>query len=514
MRKTIFLSFIAALSSLLVSCGSTATNSVLNQGPSPEVPVTLTMTDDPPSGVAVLFFQVNLTAASLQPATGTGPSISLLNGNTPIQIDVTQLQALAAFLGTANVPAGNYGSLSLTFANPQLVILNQSDTSLGSSCAVGSICELTAAIDDSATVNFASAPFPVTISANSPLGFLVDFHLNTVIQPDLSVNLGVSNGVTLAELPPPATAVPPQFGFLDGTVGTVDTSQNQFTLATAWGNTFAIDVNSSTVFADLPPCASPGTLSCLTSGAIVQVQVGGVENDGSLLAAKVIWVSPGTTNHQVVEGTVVGFNAGQIKLFLHSQFPSPTAVPLSGMATVTLDSGTTYSVDSGGFTIPSGFVFSGFENVTYGQELQLAVDPGSASCLTSNVMIPGGWGPPGSCTFSTNSVQLEPSQMTGTVSAINSPNFTLNQIEFPPCVPISGSVACPTFVALIQTPVETTSQTIYQGFTPDTFSGLADNDFVSVNGWIFEADNGILDPAITPPVVLAQTVTLHSDGIF
>lgn len=508
MRKALFVIVavaVAALSSLLVSCSSTVANTVSPQSGS--VPVSLTMTDDPPSGVAVLFFQVSLTAASLQPAVGTGPSISLLNGNTPIQIDVTQLQALSAFLSTANVPPGTYGSLSLTFANPQLVILNQSDTALGNSCAVGSICTRTPAIDNSATVNFASAPFPVTVSNNSPLGLLIDFHLNTVIQSDLTVNLGATNGITLAQLPAAVSPVASPFGFLTGTVGTVNTSQNQFTLGTAWGKTFAIDVNSNTVFADWPPCASPGTLTCLTPGAIVQVQVGSVGTDSSLLAAKVIWLSSGATNQQIVEGTVVGFNATQIRLILRNNIASSAALPMGGMALVTLDKGAAFSVDSGDFTIPSGFNFSGFQNLTVGQNLQVAVDPGTMSCVT-NWVLTGSWQVPPTCTFSTNNLQLEPSQVSGIILSINSSTSSFALGNFPsitygPLPPISTGIA-----------VDTTSQTTYQGFTTDNFSGLADNDFVSVNGWLFETDNGILDPAITPPVVLAQTVTLHASGIF
>lgn len=510
MRKAIFLAFLAALSSLLTSCGSTGTGGC-GQCIASGVPVSLTMTDDPPAGVSVLFFQVSLTAASLQPAVGTGPSISLLNGNTPIQIDVTHLQALSAFLSTANVPEGTYGSLSLTFANPQLVILNTSDAALGSSCAVGSICKLTPAVDNSATVNFASTPFPITISSNSPLGFLVDFHLNTVIQSDLSVNLGAANGITLAELPAAVPPVPPPFGFLTGTVGSIGTSssgQSQFTLATPWGRTFAVDVNSSTVFVDFPPCASPGILGCVATGDIVLVQVASVESDGELLAAKVILLSSQTTNQSVVEGTVVGFNATQIKLILHNQFASSAAVPLGGVATVTLDKGTAFSVDSGGFTIPSGFIFSGFNNLTFGQDIRLAVDPGTMSCAISNVVTASGWEPPPVCTFSTNNVQLEPSQLSGIVASINSSTSSFTLGSFPSITFAAG----PPIVLGIA--VDTTSQTTYQGFTPDNFSGVANGDFVSVNGWLFETDNGILDPAITPPVILAQTVTHHTAGVF
>ncbi|HXY09331.1 MAG TPA: DUF4382 domain-containing protein, partial [Terriglobales bacterium] len=95
--------------------------------------VSLSMTDDPPNGVTVLFFQIDLTNAYLTPTSGS-MNASLLNNNTPVQVDVTQLQAISAFLSTANVATGNYKSLTLTFANPQLVIFNASDQAIASTC--------------------------------------------------------------------------------------------------------------------------------------------------------------------------------------------------------------------------------------------------------------------------------------------------------------------------------------------------------------------------------------------
>ena len=129
-----------ALLSLLTSCGSTSpVHSIPASG---SAPVTLTMTDNPPSGVSVLFFQVSLTSATLTPATGMASTSPVSLIENPVEIDVTQLQALSAFLANESVPAGSYSGLSLTFANPQLVILNASDTSLGSSCAAGSSAPL------------------------------------------------------------------------------------------------------------------------------------------------------------------------------------------------------------------------------------------------------------------------------------------------------------------------------------------------------------------------------------
>ncbi len=510
MRKTLLFPVLAAtLCALLAGCGSNLTNSTSNPAPAANsAPVTLSMTDDPPAGVSVLFFQITLTDASLTPASSSSSTspVSLL-GSTPVQIDVTQLQALSAFLSTANVTAGMYNSLSLTFASPQLVIFNASNTSIASSCAVGSVCEIAPSVDGSSTVSLTSAPFPVTISATSPLGFLIDFHLNTIIQSDLSVNLGVSNGVTVAELPPVIPPQPPRFGFVTGTVEMVNTSQSQFTLQTPWGKTFTFDTGTSTTYNDFPAsaCTTAG-FSCLAQGQVVQVQVTGVQSGGVLTAGQITYVQ--AASQQTVEGTIIGYNATQLKLLVHQNRSNDISFPLGGIAVVTIDKGATFSVDANGFTIPAGMVFAGIENLTRGQGVQVAVEPGTLTApnTSSNII---GWGPPSSITFTTNNIQLEPSQMSGTVTAIDSSASSFTLASFPS---IAFGPWAPEAVQGIT--VDTTAQTTYQGFSTDSFDGLADQDAVSVNGWLFETDNGLLDSAITPPVALAQTVTLHSFGMF
>ncbi len=513
MRKTLLFPVLAAtLCVLLAGCSSNLTNSTSTPAPTASsAPVTLSMTDDPPTGVSVLFFQITLTDASLTPASSSSSSstspVSLL-GSTPVQIDVTQLQALSAFLSTANVTAGTYSSLSLTFSSPQLVIFNESDTSIGSSCAVGSVCEITPTVDGSTTVSLSSAPFPVTVSASSPLGFLIDFHLNTIIQSDLSVNLGVANGVTVGELPPVVPPQPPQFGFVSGTVGTVTASSSQFTLQTEWGKTFTIATTSSTTYDDFPTsaCATAG-FSCVAQGQVVQVQVAGVQTGGILTAGQITYEQ--AASQQTVVGTIIGYNATQLKLILHDNRMNASALPLGGMATVTIDKSTTFSVDANGFTIPAGMVFTGVENLTVGQDVAVTVEPGTlTSPSKSNVVT--GWGPPSSITFTANSIQLEPSQMSGVVSSIDSSASSFTLASFPSIAfgPWASSSAAPGIT------VDTTTGTTYQGFSSDSFSGLQDQDAVSVYGWLFETDNGLLDGATTPPVVLAQTITLHSMGMF
>jgi hypothetical protein len=495
---------LVAMLALVSGCGNTTTPGTPvmdNQG----APVSLTMTDDPPAGVQVLFFQVSLTAATLTPASGS--PVSLLSGNTPIQIDVTQLQALSAFLSTANVTPGTYNSLNLTFASPELVIFNQSDTSLGSTCAVGSVCQLTPTIDNSATVSFSSSPFPVALSASTPLGLLIDFHLNTVIQSDLSVNLGVANGISVAELPPAPSH--PQFGSVTGEVESVSATNNQFTILTAWGRTFTVDTTSSTTFSDFPSsCTTPG-IGCVADGQVVEVQVSGVASGGVLDASQVTFVQAAGT--QTVEGTIIkilplptpaGENALQV--VLHRNPSATSGVPLGGVATVTIDSKATWSVDNNGFTLPAGLAFTGISDVIAGQNVQLTVEPGTLSSTSGPNW--GGWGPPRTVSFTTSTMELEPSQVTGMISALDTSaeSFTLNFSLGPWFAPWPmASANAPSF------DVETTSATTYQGFNPESFDGLATQDSVSVSGWLFPAASSGGSPQIA-----AQAVAGHSGGWF
>ena len=495
---SLFLS-VGLIAFFLAGCGQATMTSQAAANSTSEV--TLSITDEPPSGVTVLFFQINLSQAYLTPASGSG-TVSLLNNNTAIQIDITELQALSAFLSAANVSSGTYNSLTLTFASPQLVIFNASNASIASTCAVGSVCQLTPQIDGSATVTLDSAPFPVTVGTNTPLGFLLDFHLNNVIQPDLSVNLGVSNGVTVHLLPPAPPSGFPPFGFVRGTVQSVDASQNQFTLQTRDGRTFTIDVNGSTTYDNFPTSAcTVSSFSCVAAQQVVKVQVGNVEGKGTLLAAEVDYIQQ--ASQQVVEGNIIGLSTTNgsttMKLLLHWSHDA-NSLPFGGIATVTVSSSATFSVDSGSFTIASGLSFASATDLLMGQDVQVDVVAGS---LTASNNMPA-WAPP-SVSFTTDTIELEPSQITGTISAIgsNGTSFTITTLpNF--FLAWSNHNWMPE-----QVTVDTTSQTTYFGLNPDSFSGLSANNMVSVRGWLFNTPT-----ASTPSTQVAETVVGRGNGLF
>src|SRR5437899_8507526 len=92
---------------LVAGCGGSSSSSLPGGGGgATTAPFSLTMRDDPPAGVDVISFEVNVIGATLGP---NGPD--LLAGKGPIEIEVKRLEVETAFLSTANVPV-NSGSFS------------------------------------------------------------------------------------------------------------------------------------------------------------------------------------------------------------------------------------------------------------------------------------------------------------------------------------------------------------------------------------------------------------------
>ena len=522
MRKATLALFATAILLFMTGCSSQSpVTSVAPTNPVPGVaPVGLTVTDDPPAGVIVLFFQLNITSASFQPG-----NVSLLSSSNPIPVNVTQLQADSAFLGSTNVAAGTYDTLTLTFANPQLTIYNGTGAAIGS-CANNTVCQLTPATTP-LTLSFSSAPFPLTVTANQPVALQLDIHLNTIIQSDLSVNLAATNAVSVSQLPSfPAGHPSSGLGRLFGTVQSLGT--NQFTLQTPWGRTLTIDVNSSTTY-NIPSDAICGGVcniacqgfGCLIVGDILKVRVS-LQPDGSLLASEVDYIEgPG---QEIYEGTIVSLNTSgsntTMNLILQNAAAgsgTSNASSLGAFASVTVPTtGVAYSVDSGSFTMPSVSnmgTFSSAGNLLAGQEVTVTPN-GSVSTSTSsgsNRGLP-------TLTFTANSINLEPSQITGKITSVDA---STSSFQVSPLVsyfmPHLGN--SPGSWNSVNLSAYATSQTTYEGLSQDSFSGLAVNNSVSVQGWLFPYTGAISACApgcgpVTYGVVVAKSVRGQQNGFF
>jgi hypothetical protein len=523
MGKATLYFFITAFILFMSGCGSQSSNTT-NFGPAPAVPVSLTVTDAPPAGVTVLFFQLSISSATL--TSSSGDSVSLLPSNNgisePIPVNVTQLQTDSAFLGTGPVPPGTYTGLSVTFSgSSQLTIYNGSGAAIGS-CANNSVCQLTP-VPAPLTLAFPSAgasstaPFPIDLSLNSPVAFELDIHLDTVIQSDLTVNLGATNGVTISELPTPPSGAPVSaLGHMIGTIQAVSptASPNEFVLQTGDGWNFTIDVGSNTTYSDFPSSAcSTGTFSCLAPQQIVRVELS-LQTGGTLLASIAKYLQP--AGQMVVEGNIIRLSTsgGNTLMDLIVQQGPPTsgtnAIPFGQRVTVTVPStGVTYAVDSGSFTLPSGLSFTSAADFAVGQEVSVVVQ-GSVTTSGSGSSTP--WTGPAVTTFTTNSITLEPSQITGTVGTVDTADLNFTFATFPNFFVPPAASASPT-LSPFTFAVQTTSGTTFTNLSPDSIQGLAANDVVSVQGWLFlvPGNDNIACPVPTYgcsvyPEIAAETV--------
>src|SRR5579864_3677176 len=459
---------------LAAGCGHFPTGNGFNTGGT--APVTLTFHDTPATGIAVTSFEVTVTGAVLQPG-----NISLLSapGQT---VELTQLQANSTFLSTTKVATGTYNSLTITYANPQYTILNNtgaSQTIFGKTCAVGQSCVVTPTVDQSSNTISAS-PFPIVIASNSQDLIEVDVNLDTIIQSDFSVIFVTSEEITTnQQIVATPTAV---IGSLElsGAITAVGTNPNQFTLLASTGQTFTnIPVTSTTLFSQFNQASRNSScvaddFSCLAVGQVVDVQLQ-ILGTGTVQAAEVDFDDAAST--QQVSGTIVsitGTPATSFQMIVHNSVPALASVPPGTPATVTIGGTATFVINNGLFVLPSGGeTFTTTSDLLIGQEVEARV----SGTVTA--------GPP--VTFTTDRLALEQTQLTAAVSSISSPNFTMNNLPALYTSPV------------IQIQAVTSSQTVFQ--TPNHgFSDLTTsppNNLFSVSGFLFNTAGSPTVAAVT-----------------
>jgi hypothetical protein len=462
----------------LVGCGGS--NSISGGPPPPpaSVPVSLTIGDDPPVGVAPLRFQVQITSATLQPQNTNKSPVSMLLG--PLNVELLHLQTETAPLGNVSVPEGTYTSLTATFANPQVTIFNNTGQTLNvgaQSCAANQICNLNLTLNQAtATVQAPTAPFPVTLSANSPLGFEMHFDVNASLQGDLTV----TPQITLKQVIPPTATTPIDLFHIVGRVTMLNSPS--FTIQAGFGNLSAAIVTNSTTTFDFGNACAAENFSCLATGQVVGVAVN-LLPDGTLVAARVRLLEQ--QNLPSLQGIIVSVNTSlsQFNMVLADLQEQFTSVNFGALVTVHLDSAATFAVDADGVTIPSGLSFASKTDLLPGQFVE--VHPSATPVVTPTA------GPP-LINLNVNSVSLEATEISGTVGSVNTggnpPDFTLAALS-----PFLTHAS----ISLIQVDSVTGTQFI----NVSGLSGLTAGDKVSVGGLLFNTS--------TTPSIVAERVRKH-----
>ena len=472
--------FFLALGScvFLVACGSSMSSSTAGNG----VPMSLAIRDTPPSGVAVLFFETSVTAASLQPSDTSKPAVSVLSA--PVEVEFGHLQSDTAFLSLANVPPDSYKSITLTFANAAMTIANHSGAPMGS-CADNSVCELTPTFNP-ATATVSSAPFPITISQNSVVGIQLDFDVNSSVQSDLSINPTVTIKQLTQRQDSDEGREMEAIDEVDGQV--TATGMNQFTLMNERsGQSFTISVDSNTVFEDFSRSgctASPADMSCVKMGQILDVDLS--ENGMGMMLAKRVEFEE-DANHEAIKGTITSVECAtqQFHMVVFNEEPTASGISEGSPVVVMIQPTTIFQVggeelsEDGGFSM-SGASFSSCADLMVGQDVQIR--PGTISTSGS---VP---------TVTTDLVRLWPSQITGQVGTINTSTgtFTLTGLSslltgaMPPITTIN---------------VATLSRMNFEDFSG--LSSLSPGNTVTVKGLLFNTPG--------TPTLVTRTMRQHTE---
>jgi Domain of unknown function (DUF5666)/Domain of unknown function (DUF4382) len=484
MRQAIIaVSVAVVLTLMLAGCGSSiSSSSTGSTSGASAAPVSISIHDTPPANVNILQFKIQITAAMLQPADTTQPPVNMLRD--PDDVELIHLQTESALLANRNVPAGQYTGLTVTFNDPRIVIFNESNQTLtvgAESCAPMAVCKLDLPLNQmSVSVQAPTSPFPVMLSATSPLALLLHFDVNASVQGDLSV----TPMVNLTQLPVPPNAAGEHTHIL-GVVTAV--SSPTFTVQSVYGGTSStITTDSNTMYHFGDSCQADN-FSCIMVGQLVKVKVN-VMSDGTLDATDVRLLE--NQGLPAFLGTIIGVNAAQdqIQVVLafaegpeedNAQTQEASSVP---SLTVQLSSSTTFSVDSDDLTLPAGVSFAGPMDLLVGQTVKF------------QPMLPITGTPP-NLTVGASSVQLEPSQITATVSAVNAqaspPNFILGSL--PPLFTGAG---------IMQIQVDAVLGTVFDDATG--VGSLSPGQTVSVSALLFNTT--------TQPTGVATGVKLrHAD---
>jgi len=455
---------------LLSGCGGGSTNQTSQTPTASTATVNFVVTDTPPADVTVLAFQIQITGAVLQPG-----NVSLLA--KPVTVDLAQLESDTGFLASAVIDSGTYTSLTITYANPQITILNSSIASItvaGQTCAAGAVCTITPALNQ-ASVTISNGVFPLTVQASSTTGLNMDLSIPDLLQSDLSVTLANGTSVNVSLLPQPASNTAQQ-AEIDDVFGTVTSvSGNQIGMTTALGDSLVLTSNSSTQYSYPSSVCSTASAACLSTGQLVTANLS-LLGSGALALNSISYV--GSSGAPLVKGLVLSADTASatpsIKLLVQRSENSPAILP-GEIATVSLPAGATYTIGPATYPAVSGGSFAGAADLMAGQELVLGVGSGLVSGSNPS--------------FNAGAVFLEPSQLIGRVTAVNAgtSSITINSLSglflwAPPIVRQMG--------------VQAGSSTVFVGFPSPTISGLAVGQFVTAKGPLFNTTAGSGEPTI------------------
>ncbi len=451
-RRTLLASVFLGLS-VVAGCGggSTGTSTVGTTPPSSTTALNLSLRDMPPAGTNILSFSATVTGAVMQPG-----NVSVLNA--PMTVEMTQLQSMAAYLSTVNVPAGNYTGMTVTFSNPRMTFLNNSGAMMMNfNCPQGQICQITPPMT-TAGATISGAPFPLNVVSGTPMSLVMDFDLMDSMQSNMSVSPMMSSFLQQPNAGSGGSG--PVFGGMQGMIGVVNAvnaGNQSFTVQFAQGAPIlTVMTGGATVFEGFDSIGKPNNFSSLAPGQTVEMAVQ-LTGAGALQASTVQLESG---SGQELYGMIVGVNStsGWCDVVVMNQAPVFSGVNIGDEIQVNLHAGTQFGMDNWGMDT-GGMNFAGFSDMMPGQVVGFAPLSGLTPGTPPQVNV--------------NQMRLMSAWVTGTISQVlSSTDFVLT--------PASGIFSATGSTSLH---IVTSSGTAFDGVTG--MSGLSVGNTVSLRGPLF-----------------------------
>ncbi len=486
LKKLSALSVLPLVLAFMAACGGSSHHTTENN----EVPVVVSISDPSQvSSVGVLSFDLQITGACLLTSAQAGATDctgaqNLITSPVTVQLENLQTSQESDVLASTQVQAGTYTAVLITFGASTAAINvdpGTTDTDTTNSCtaaATPSVCELSPVVNPtSVTVPFGTA---AVLTSGQPADIAIDFNVADSL---IEATAGATNTFT----------IDPTFTVTDNTtLGTdgnlLDVSQvtgsvsnvtsTGFTLTdSATGQQLPISTSSTTTFNGFTSCTT-NNLACVANNQNVTVNFG-VSGTTSLVdTATSVTDNGGIIFGQGFEGTVI--QTGATPMILVTSVPEGNTQGVTVGQTLTLVPPATSAGFSvalpAGQTLPAGVSFAGSGDLVDGQNV--LVD--STGVTTTG----------GVSTTTADQIVLEPTQFSGTLSAINSPNLTINGLNnfF-----LDNNIQNVNF--------ETGSGTTFGGTAATTgFNGLTVGDQANLNGFLFNGGVG------QPPVVFGENV--------
>jgi hypothetical protein len=475
------------VTALIASCGGSSHHTTPN-----EVPVVVSISDQP-SNEGVLSFDIQVTSACLltsanATATSCTGAQNLITSPVTVQLENLQTSQSPDVLANTQVPAGTYTNVLILFGTATAAVNVDPGTtandSVPNSCTAGAtptVCELSPAVSPTSV----NVPFstPAVLTAGQPVDIAIDFNVASSL---VATTVGTTNTFSVD---PTVTVTDNTTPLADGNLldvapitGTVTTvGSNSFTVTdstTGQPVTFAVNTGTNpTTFNGFGSCMG-ANLSCVQANQVVTVNSTFANSSPLTQTATSVTDNSGIAFGQGFEGTVI--QTGATPMVLVTSVPAGNTQNITVGETLTIVPPATSSGFSvalpAGQTLPANLSFAGAGDLVDGQNVLID----STGVVTTG----------GVSTATADQIVLEPTEFNGTVSALNSPNFTVNGLNnfF-----TDNNIQAVNF--------ETGTQTTFGGTVATSgFNGLTVGDQTNMNGFLFNGGVG------QPPVVFGENV--------